>query len=88
MLKGRQRRLARQAARKAWIECGQDSSKLEATFDTEMKSYGMDPSTILLLLQIALKLWEWWRSNHVSEPSVVVSSSEPQFDYEDENESD
>ena len=39
----------------------------------------LDPATILLFLQIAYKLWQWWRDNKVSDPSVVASAGEPTF---------
>jgi hypothetical protein len=39
----------------------------------------LDPATIFLLLQIAYKLWQWWRDNKVSDPSVVASAGEPTF---------
>ena len=39
----------------------------------------LDPATIFLLLQIAIKLWQWWRDNKVSDPSVVASAGQPTF---------
>jgi hypothetical protein len=39
----------------------------------------LDPATIFLLLQIAIKLWQWWRDRKVSDPSVVASAGEPTF---------
>jgi hypothetical protein len=38
-----------------------------------------NPATILFFLQIAYKLWQWWRDNRVSDPSVVASAGEPTF---------
>ena len=39
----------------------------------------LDPATIFLLLQIAVKLWQYWRANKISDPSVVASVAEPSF---------
>jgi hypothetical protein len=39
----------------------------------------LDPATIALFLQVAVMLWQWWRDNKISEPSVVAMSGEPCF---------
>jgi hypothetical protein len=44
---------------------------------------GIDPATLFLLIQIALKLWIWWQQNKVESPSESVDLSEP-FDDDDE----
>jgi hypothetical protein len=38
---------------------------------------GIDPATLFLLIQIALKLWIWWQQNKVESPSESVGEGEP-----------
>lgn len=38
---------------------------------------GIDPATLFLLMQIAIKLWIWWNSNKVETPSEAVAEGEP-----------
>jgi hypothetical protein len=38
---------------------------------------GIDPATLFLLIQIALKLWIWWKSQKVESPSEDVAVGEP-----------
>jgi hypothetical protein len=44
---------------------------------------GIDPTTLFLLIQIALKLWIWWQQNNVESPSATVGMGEP-FDESDD----
>lgn len=78
----RQKRLARRAARNAWMRCGGNLQVAEAMFRDEMAMESIDPQTLLILIQIALTIWKWWKEKNVSEPSIVASSDEP-VDWED-----
>ncbi len=78
----RHKRLARRAARSAWMRCGGNLQVAESMFRDEMAMESIDPQTLMILLQIALMLWKWWSENNVKEPSVVASSDEP-IDWED-----
>jgi hypothetical protein len=78
----RQKRLARRAARNAWMRCGGNLEVADAMFRDEMRMESIDPKTLMILLQIALMLWKWWQSQNIKEPSVVESSDEP-IDWED-----
>ena len=73
----REKRLTRRAARNAWMRCGGNLEVADAMARKELEMQGIDPATLLLLLQIALTLWKWWQSQNVKEPSVVESSDEP-----------
>jgi hypothetical protein len=40
---------------------------------------GLDPATIFLFIQIAVQLWQYWRSNKIKEPGGIAMSGEPIF---------
>ena len=87
---------ARRAAREIWIaskadaevaklvkqavDGDEDAQKLLFASHPEMP-VGIDPATLFLLIQIALKLWIWWQQNKVESPSESVGMGEP-FDDE------
>lgn len=75
-LSRQQRREARELAREAWIESRGDSARAKSIFEAKAKTRGIDPGTLLLLLQIALQLWKWWQENQNDNPSVVESSND------------
>jgi hypothetical protein len=79
MLKWRQRKQARYLARRAWIEGGNDCEAAEVLFRSDCESQGIDPATLLLLLQLAIQLWMWWRDHNQSEPSTIPVFGEPGF---------
>ena len=97
-LKLSDRRAARRAAREIWIasktdselaklvkqavDGDEDAQKLLFSTHPEMP-VGIDPATLLLLIQIALKLWIWWQKNKVEAPSATVGAGEP-FDESDD----
>jgi hypothetical protein len=47
---------------------------------------GIDPATLFLLIQIAIKLWLWWQSQKNDNPAEAIEDGEP-FDavIDDEN---
>jgi hypothetical protein len=83
---------ARRAAREIWIasktdaevaklvkqavDGDEDAQKLLFATHPEMP-VGIDPATLFLLIQIALKLWIWWQQNKVESPSESVGEGEP-----------
>jgi hypothetical protein len=83
---------ARRAAREIWIasktdaelaklvkqavDGDEDAQKLLFATHPEMP-VGIDPATLILLIQIALKLWIWWQQNKVASPSEAVGEGEP-----------
>ena len=91
-LKLADKRAARRAAREIWIASktdaelaklvkqavggDEDAQKLLFATHPEMP-VGIDPATLFLLIQIALKLWIWWQQNNVESPSATVGMGEP-----------
>lgn len=72
-----ERRAARAAARDAWIEAAGDPERAKAIFEADHRMQSIDPATLFLLIQLALKLWLWWKEQNTDLPSVVASMSEP-----------
>jgi hypothetical protein len=70
------RRLARSIARHAWIQSGNDIETADVIFRGNSKLVGLDPATILLLVQIAIKLWQLWIAKKHDHPSAVASYDE------------
>ena len=75
-MKRRHKRLARQIAREAFIACEGDLEASKNYFHAHPLAYQIDVSLIVLMLQIAMQLWQLWKANNVSEPSVVSTSDE------------
>ena len=72
----------RDAASDAWKQSGGKYLRSALLFrqDNRVKQIAkLDPATIFLLLQIAYKIWQWWKANKVSDPSLVASAGEPTF---------
>lgn len=72
----RDRRKIRTVARDAWIKCGPGEDAICCVKD-DIRLTGIDPALLLVLLQIALKLMEWWMQHNVTEPSTVPMADEP-----------
>jgi len=53
-------------------------------------SYGIDPATVWLIIQIIIMIWKWWQSKQVVDPPEVVDEDEPFLleDFNDEDDSD
>jgi hypothetical protein len=58
------------------VDGDEDAQKLLFATHPEMP-VGIDPATLFLLIQIALKLWIWWQQNNVESPSATVGMGEP-----------
>lgn len=78
----------RDAAAYAWRQSGGRYLRSAAIFaaDSRVKTIAkVDPATIIFLLQIAYKLWRWWRANKISDPmdvrthSIILHGDEPSF---------
>ena len=88
----RDRLRARNAAREIWVASQTDpnvKTLLDGAMDGDDESarlllsthpempQSIDPATLFLLIQIALKLWMWWQQNKVKTPSEAISIGEP-----------
>jgi hypothetical protein len=82
---------ARRAAREIWIARRSDPTVADLVaktidgdeeagkllFGSHPDLVGIDPATLLLLIQIALRLWLWWQSQKLENPSEDVAVGEP-----------
>ena len=98
MIRFRDRIRARNAARDLWIArksdpavaelvsraYGGDEDAAHQLFASHPELVGIDPATLFLLIQIAIKLWIWWQKNKVESPSEVIEAGEPIGGEEDE----
>lgn len=80
MLTRRQRRIARQVARRCYIDNPGDIEAAELAFKTDRQIVSIDPAIVVLLIQIAWALWRWWRERNVTTPSEHWQSNEPYFE--------
>lgn len=69
----------RAAAADAWLRSGGSVIRARNIFKNDRRITGLDPMTILALLQIAIKLWQLWRDRKVTEPESVRREDEPCF---------
>ena len=77
----------RDAASDAWKQSSGLWRRLHAReiFKRDPRVAKFDAATIILLVQIAWKLWQFWRDNKISDPSDVLTNSimllgnEPRF---------
>ena len=89
---------ARKAARELWISRKSDPTVAdllakaldgdEDAGDQLLASHadlvGIDPATLFLLIQMAIRLWIWWNQNKVEVPSEWGFAGEP-FDATDDD---
>ena len=78
----------RDAASDAWKQSGGKylrSAKLFRNDSRVTRIAKLDPMTIIFLLQMAYKLWQWWRANKISDPkdfrtnAIMLVGNEPRF---------
>lgn len=69
----------RAAASDAWKRSGGSVLHARRIFKHDPRVAGLDPMTILLLIRIALQLWQLWQDRKVSEPESVRREDEPCF---------
>ena len=77
-----EKRDLRDAASDAWKKSGGKYLRSAMLFrnDSRVSQIAkLDPMTVIFLLQIAYKLWQFWNRNKISEPSVVATDGEPIF---------
>ena len=75
---------AREVARQAWVRSHGAGDDARILFEQNERIQKFSPATILLMLQIAMALWQWWRDRGIDEPSAVASMDEP-IDWSDDN---
>lgn len=69
---------ARRLGRQAFNNARGDLELAEALFKDDAKAEGLDPATILLLLQLAYKFWRWLKDNGYLENAPEATE---QFDF-------
>ena len=47
----------------AYNDAGGDPKQAKRLFRSRIQSYGFDPMTLFVLLQIAIRLWAWAKDN-------------------------
>lgn len=87
----RDRLKARNAARDLWVSRRQDPAVAdllsravdgdedagEQLLASHPELVGIDPATLFLLIQMAIRLWIWWQSHKVETPSEAIALGEP-----------
>lgn len=74
-----QRSEARRIARQVYTDPQlRTEEQRKLAFDDRASRQGLDPATIFLLIQIAIKLWQWWSDNKVSNPKIFPTEGEPE----------
>jgi len=76
MLRRRHKRLAREIAREAFIACQGDIEAAKGYFDNHPRVVAIDVQTLILMIQLAVQLWQWWKARDIDEPSTVASAAE------------
>jgi len=76
---------AREVARQSWIISRGKGDEARLWFENNERVRKFSPATILLMLQIAIALWQWWHDRGINEPSVIASLDEP-IDWNDDDE--
>ena len=90
-LRFRDRLRARNAAREIWVARRSDPTVADLVaktidgdeeagkllFESHPELVGIDPATLFLLIQIAIKLWIWWQGQKIETPSEAVDGDEP-----------
>jgi hypothetical protein len=76
---------AREVARYAWVKSHGRGDEARLLFEQNERIQKFSPATILLMLQVALALWQWWKDRGIDEPRVVASMDEP-IDWSDDDE--
>lgn len=84
VLRLRMRLAAREIARQAWVKSHGRADDARLLFEQNERVQKFSPATILLMLQLAITLWQWWRDRGIDEPSAVASMDEP-IDWSDDD---
>lgn len=84
VLRLRMRLAAREIARQAWVKSHGSGDDARLLFESNERIQKFSPATILLMLQLAMALWQWWKDRGIDEPSAVASMDEP-IDWSDDD---
>jgi predicted signal transduction protein with EAL and GGDEF domain len=76
MLRRRHKRLAREIARESFIACQGDIEAALEYFKNSPRLLAVDVTTLILMIKLAVELWQWWKSRNIDEPSTVASLDE------------
>jgi predicted signal transduction protein with EAL and GGDEF domain len=76
MLRRRHKRLAREIARESFIACQGDIEAALEYFKNSPRLLAVDVATLILMIKLAVELWQWWKSRNIDEPSTVACSDE------------
>jgi hypothetical protein len=76
MLRRRHKRLAREIAREAIIACQGDIEAALEYFKNSPRLLSVDVATLILMIKLAVELWQWWKSRNIDEPSTVIDAEE------------
>lgn len=79
LLSAEDEQIYRQATADAWIKSKGHPVRARQILKRDSRVAGLDPATILMILQIAWKLWQLWQSRKVSQPESVRRADEPCF---------
>ena len=79
LLSSEDEHIYRQASSEAWIKSNFHPVRARQILKRDPRVVGLDPATIVLILQIAWKLWQLWQSRKVTEPESVRRMDEPCF---------
>lgn len=72
------RGLCRLWAGESFNESEGNPFKARKAFRAKAKTYGLDPMTIILLIQIAIKIWAWAKEQgFLKSMPIVATGSEP-----------
>lgn len=53
------------------------SRRRRAHAEQRCKEFGIDPMTILAIIQICIALWRWWKERDVTDPGDTPMVGEP-----------
>jgi hypothetical protein len=72
-----QKQIGRQISANAWVVSQGNYETAVRIFKADHRLVGLDPATIVLLLQLAWLLWKYWHAKKITEPESVASELEP-----------
>lgn len=73
----------RAVASEAWMKSGGSRIVAKRNFKADPRITGLDIGTILLLVRVAIMLFQIWKDRNVSQPESVRRSDEPCFGSEE-----
>jgi hypothetical protein len=79
LLSAEDEQIYRDATADAWKKSNGHPVRARQILKRDPRIVGLDPMTILMILQIAWKLWQMWKDRNVSEPESVRRADEPCF---------